>query len=65
MLRRTGFKNRVVFAGGGAYNECLIKLLEEKLEINLSVPESPQTIGALGAALLARSGKLRGVTHAV
>jgi predicted CoA-substrate-specific enzyme activase len=57
MIRRVGIKEKTVFAGGGSYNRCLVKLLEQKLKINLIVPESPQTVGALGAAILARSDK--------
>ena len=60
MIRRVGIKEKTVFAGGGSHNRCLVKLLEQKLKINLIVPESPQTVGALGAALLAGSGKMRG-----
>jgi len=56
MVRRTGIRERVVFAGGGAFNRCLVKLLEQKLQTTLTVPGSPQTVGALGAALMARSG---------
>jgi predicted CoA-substrate-specific enzyme activase len=56
MVKRVGVKERVVFAGGGSYNKCLAKLLEQKLAKNLTVPPSPQTVGALGAALLARDG---------
>jgi len=54
MVRRTGFKERVVFAGGAALNTCLRKLIEEKLGIELSVPSQPQIVGAFGAALLTR-----------
>jgi predicted CoA-substrate-specific enzyme activase len=56
MIRRTGVREKVVFAGGGSYNKCLWRLLEQELEIKLIVPDSPQTVGALGAALLAKSG---------
>ena len=44
---------RVVFAGGGALNACLERLLSKKLGIELTVPEQPQIVGALGAALVA------------
>ncbi len=56
MVRRTGFKERVVFAGGAALNRCLRKLLEEKLGVELAVPPKPQVVGALGAGLLAKQG---------
>lgn len=54
MARRVGPKERVVFAGGGALNVCLERLLSEKLGGELTVPEQPQIVGALGAALVAR-----------
>jgi (R)-2-hydroxyacyl-CoA dehydratese activating ATPase len=56
MIRRTGVREKVVFAGGGSYNKCLWRLLEQELETKLVIPDSPQTVGALGAALLAKSG---------
>lgn len=52
MVRRVGCQERVVFAGGGALNRCLYKLLEEKLRCKLTVPPEPQIVGALGAALV-------------
>jgi predicted CoA-substrate-specific enzyme activase len=58
MVRRVGLKERIIFAGGGSHNRCLLKLLEQKLDNQLTVPDSPQTVGALGAALLASSGKM-------
>jgi predicted CoA-substrate-specific enzyme activase len=57
MVRRVGIKESVVFAGGAALNKCLKKLLEQKLSVELIVPDSPQTVGALGAALIARNRK--------
>jgi len=56
MVNRIGIKERVVFAGGGSRNNCLGKLLEQKLSKTLTVPSFPQAVGALGAALLAKSG---------
>lgn len=53
MVLRVGIKEKIVFAGGGSYNRCLARLLEQKLGKQLIIPESPQTVGALGAALLA------------
>lgn len=53
MVKRVGFRDRVVFAGGVARNRCLQKLLEDKLGVEITVPGEPQTVGALGAALLA------------
>lgn len=54
MLRRVSAAPQVVFCGGGARNPCLVELLESELGLKLLVPERPQFMGALGAALLAR-----------
>lgn len=54
MVRRVGIKEQVVFAGGASLNKCLRKLLEQKLGVKLTIPDSPQIIGALGAALIAK-----------
>ena len=59
MVRRTGLKEKIVFAGGASLNKCLRKLLLQKLDKELLTPDSPQTVGALGAALLAIGGNLK------
>ncbi len=51
MLRRVGVEHPVVFAGGVAHNPCVQKLLEEQLAGEVIVPEKPDMVGALGAAL--------------
>jgi predicted CoA-substrate-specific enzyme activase len=53
MVRRVGVSERFVFAGGVAYNPCLQHLFAEALAVPLTVPDEPQTVGALGAALYA------------
>nr|NIQ67270.1 2-hydroxyglutaryl-CoA dehydratase [Candidatus Aminicenantes bacterium] len=51
------------FTGGGARNLALTKALEGNLNKSLYIPESPQTMIALGAALAARERlKKRGIT---
>lgn len=54
MVRRIGLKDGIVFAGGAALNKCLRQLLSEKLGVEITVPNDPQIVGALGAALLAK-----------
>ena len=54
MVRRIGVKEKVVFAGGASLNKCLSKLLSQKLDTRLIIPDSPQIVGALGAAILAK-----------
>jgi predicted CoA-substrate-specific enzyme activase len=56
MARRVGIRERLVFAGGAALNSCLKRLLGEKLGLDITVPDSPQTVGAFGAAILAAEG---------
>jgi (R)-2-hydroxyacyl-CoA dehydratese activating ATPase len=63
MVRRTGLKEKVILAGGASLNKCLRTLLQHKLGVELITPDSPQTVGALGAALLARDGNLKGRFH--
>ncbi|MBU0986939.1 MAG: 3-hydroxyacyl-ACP dehydratase [Proteobacteria bacterium] len=57
MLKRVSVGNDIVFAGGVAKNPCMRHLLEETLERQVLVPEDPQMVGALGAALLAGENK--------
>ncbi len=53
MVQRVGVTPPLVFAGGGARNRGLVRLLAETLRQAVLVPEDPQAVGALGAALLA------------
>jgi predicted CoA-substrate-specific enzyme activase len=53
MLQRMGVSGRVVFAGGGAKNPCLVTMLRGRLGADVLVPEDPQMVGALGAAIIA------------
>lgn len=55
MLRRVWTGGPVIFAGGVARNKCICHLLEENLGMKPTVPEDPQMVGALGAALLVSS----------
>jgi predicted CoA-substrate-specific enzyme activase len=51
MIRRVGVSERFVFAGGVAYNPCLQQLFAQSLAVPVTVPDEPQVVGALGAAL--------------
>jgi predicted CoA-substrate-specific enzyme activase len=48
-----GLADVVVFSGGVAKNEGVKKALEEATGLDIQVPEDPQIVGALGAALFA------------
>ncbi|MBU1738566.1 MAG: 3-hydroxyacyl-ACP dehydratase [Proteobacteria bacterium] len=52
MLNRMGHGETIVFSGGVARNPCVVKLLRERLpEARVVSPESPDLVGAIGAAL--------------
>ncbi len=53
MVTSIGIEGEVTLTGGVANNRGLVLVLEEKLGQKLNVPENPQTVGALGAALIA------------
>jgi len=52
MLKRVTVNEQILFAGGVARNPCIRHLFEEALDIDILVPEDPQMVGALGAAIL-------------
>jgi predicted CoA-substrate-specific enzyme activase len=51
MLGRLPAFGSLVFAGGVAQNKCIRHLLEQSLKVPVLVPDDPQIVGALGAAL--------------
>jgi predicted CoA-substrate-specific enzyme activase len=51
MLQRVGNGPPVVFAGGVAHNPCIRMLLAEAVPGPLLIPDQPDFVGALGAAL--------------
>ncbi len=53
MIRRQNMIFPLMFAGGVANNKCMVHLLKESLGQDVIVPESPQFVGAHGAAILA------------
>jgi len=50
---RVGVAPQVVMTGGVAKNMGVVAELSTKLKIHISVPDDPQIVGALGAALIA------------
>jgi len=59
MVGSTGTKSDVIVTGGVAKNKAIIKELESKTGLSIGVPSEPQTVGALGAALLAKEKKTK------
>ena len=59
MLKRINITDPVLFAGGVARNPCIVKILKEATGKEILVPEEPQMVGALGAALIASGHQKR------
>jgi len=53
LIGRVGVEPEVVLTGGVALNPCIRALLESRLGVRLLVPDRPQLVGAIGAALSA------------
>lgn len=64
MINRVGVSGELFFAGGAARNAALQRLLSQKLGVRLFVPENPQIVGALGAALTAKASSSAGAAKA-
>jgi activator of 2-hydroxyglutaryl-CoA dehydratase len=52
MINRVSSEGDIVFTGGVAKTPCMAAFLAEKLGREILIPENPQFVGALGAALL-------------
>ena len=46
----------MVFTGGVAKNIGMKKALEKRIGMHLVIPDEPQIIGAVGAAMIAQEG---------
>jgi benzoyl-CoA reductase subunit D len=53
MVRKVGFADDVVVIGGMAKNVGFVDAMKRSLETEVVVPEEPEFVGALGAALIA------------
>ncbi len=51
MLRRISTNGPIVFSGGVARNPCIAELVRREILGSVLIPEDPDMIGALGAAL--------------
>jgi len=65
MVRRVGQQEVIAFVGGGALNRALAFRVEESLNRKVFIPESPQTLVALGAAIAAFQRGSEGVGEGV
>lgn len=54
LLKKLDTLEPVAMSGGVANNRGMVSCLEEKLNLKINIPEYPQIVGALGAAILAR-----------
>jgi len=55
MVKRVGLVPKVTMSGGVAKNKGVVQALERRLGMEIRVPDEPQIVGALGAALIAES----------
>jgi predicted CoA-substrate-specific enzyme activase len=55
LLGSHDIESPLIFTGGVALNEGMVRALRETVRCEVRVPEFPQTVGALGAALIAES----------
>ena len=53
MVRKVGFEKDIVLIGGMTLNPGFVEAMKRGLEMDVHVPENPEYIGALGAALAA------------
>lgn len=62
MVRRVGIEHKVALVGGVSYNPGFLASLRRILDCEILVPEDPEYVGALGAAIIAveRSQKKNG-----
>ena len=54
LLKRLGVEKDVAVVGGVARNKGLVNILEKELGFKVLVPENPELVAALGAAILAK-----------
>ena len=60
LLKRLGIERDVAVVGGVAQDKGLIDIMEKELGFKVLVPDNPQTVAALGAAILAQENIEKG-----
>lgn len=59
MVESIGLEAEIGFSGGVGNNRAMVRALEEAVGMTVYVPENPEYVGALGAALLAADDPFR------
>jgi predicted CoA-substrate-specific enzyme activase len=59
LLRKVGVEKDFVISGGIAKNIGMVSKIEKKVGLKILIPDEPQIVGAIGAALLAKENHLR------
>jgi predicted CoA-substrate-specific enzyme activase len=59
MTKRLKIKEDITFSGGVAKNQGIAEILKSLFKTPINIPEEPQIVGALGAALYARDMALK------
>ena len=54
MVNQIPIKEKIMITGGVALNQGVVNALKAKIGKGIVIAEDPQTVGALGAALLAK-----------
>jgi predicted CoA-substrate-specific enzyme activase len=61
LCKRIGIERDVAVTGGVARNSGLVRILEDELGFGVLVPEEPQLVAALGAAVVAQESIDKGI----
>ena len=61
LCKRINIEKDVAVTGGVALNDGLVAILEKELGFEVLRPESPQSVAALGAAIIARENAEKGI----
>jgi len=61
LCKRVGIEKEVAVTGGVALNRGLINIIEEEMGFKVLIPENPQLVAALGAAIIAGESAEKGI----
>jgi len=60
ICKRVGIEREIAMTGGVALGRGLVRQLEAEMGSGVLVPETPQIVAALGAAILAQENTAKG-----